>query len=150
MTRVAALVVLLAVAGSGVAAPVPKALKAKPATLDGEWELTGEERDGNANAKRSSRYNRWQITGNVLVLMADPSPQRDPLYRATLDSKPADGVPRTFEYTGENGYHRRGVCEVDGDTLRVGFVPQGKEIPDNLELKNGLTVYELKRLKDDK
>jgi uncharacterized protein (TIGR03067 family) len=61
------------------------------------------------------------------------------------------GTPKRMKWL--NGSERtewRCVYELDGDMLRIGFVPPNQEVPNNLELKNNLTVYELKRVKEEK
>jgi uncharacterized protein (TIGR03067 family) len=145
VTRAALLA--LALTTAAVAAPVPKPLKAKPVSLNGEWEMVSEERDGTADVPRSSRYKSWRVSDGELVLMAEPGPQRDPVYRAKLTSEPGEGGrPWTFEYVGENGYHRRGVCELDGDTLKVSFAKDPKARPEKLTSEAGGYLYTFKRV----
>jgi uncharacterized protein (TIGR03067 family) len=149
MTRTALVMVMMG-ATAVVAAPVPKALKTKPPTLDAEWVLVSEERNGQVG-QRSSRYNRWRINGSELELVADPSPQRDPLYRATLTSEPGDGDrPRKFEYIGENGYHRCGVCELDGDTLKIAFTKNPKTRPEKISSEGDGYMCLFKRVTADR
>lgn len=151
MTRPLAVAAVIAFAGLTTAAPVPKAIKPPPPpALDGEWVLEREDRDGQLGVPPSSRYNRWRVAGGSLVLVADPSPQRDPLYRATLTSEPADAGPRPFEYVGENGYHRRGVCELTADTLRVAFGKTPTEPPAAVTSEGGGYLYTFKRAAADR
>lgn len=150
MTRVCALLTLLA-ASFAAAAPVPKGLKKPQASLDGDWKLEAEERDGQAG-QRSGSHNLWRVTDGQMILIAEHGAQGQKAeYPTVLVTAPVEGGSlRTFDYTVvENKYQRNGVCEVDGDTLRVAFGKSPTARPDKLTSENGGYLYTFKRVKPD-
>ena len=147
MTRVFAVPLVLLLGAAALAAPVPKAVKKPVESLDGVWKIETEERDGQASPRASSDYNVWRVTGGQLVLV---SAQRDE-YTAALTSEELDGGLRSFEYTGAaNGYHRRGVYQLDGDTLQIAFSLDPKTRPVKMTSENKGFVYTFKRVQPEK
>jgi uncharacterized protein (TIGR03067 family) len=122
------------------AAPVPKAVKKKDdgTAILGRWQ-------GIVLPKAASNtVYTFRFADDGTCGLTTGSNDTESAARYTLDPTAS---PKRM--TWNNGPEWRCVYELDGDTLRIGFV-SGKEIPDNMELKNGLTVYELKRVTDDK
>jgi uncharacterized protein (TIGR03067 family) len=148
MTRGIALVFLCIAVGSVEAAPVPKGIK-KSATLEGDWQLETEERDGQPTERRSSGHNLWRVKAGVLVLVADDPRKQSSEYPGTLVAEPGTGdQPGVFEYTlHTNGYHRCGVYELSGDTLRVAFSKDPKARPPQLTSDANGFLYTFKRVK---
>lgn len=122
------LFVLLVAAVSLVAAPVPKALKAKP-TLNGRWELVEQNHDG----KDQPNFAKWMwvIDGEQLSFRR---PDRGGVYQPSETHIQAALVPATGGHTGEVDYHSgsgghttvyRALIELDGDELIVCFENRG-------------------------
>ena len=151
MTRTLALLVLLSTAFA-VAAPVPKGVKKKEASLEGDWRLEAEERDGKAG-QRTGTHNLWRVTDGQMTLIAENNPQgQKKEYPTALVTAPVDGTSlRTFDYTVlENKYQRNGVCELDGDTLKIAFGKTPTTRPDKLTSENGGYLYTFKRVQPDR
>ena len=141
MTRVA--FALLLFAAPLVAAPVPKALKKAPVTLDGSWRWETQENNGKVSPAPNGDFCLWRVAGDTMTLASEKGGMRDEPCKFVSETN-ADGV-RTFDYTvNSNGYHRRGVCELDGDTLRVAWTTH-----DTPAVPNGV-VYVFKRVTDSK
>ncbi len=100
MTRGFAVLALL-LAGGVVAAPVPKALKAKTPTVDGKWLLVGQNWDG----KEYPTFNKWmwEIEGERLTYHR---PDRDGVYRPS-GAEPAATI--TPSSAGKAGDYDRGM-----------------------------------------
>lgn len=142
MRRFALLVLIVAV--PVVAAPVPKAVKKKvdSQTILGKWEggLAG-------TAKGGGYVFRFADDGKCGITNIGPNGREN---GAEYQLHP-DKSPR--QMTWWNGAERtewRCVYELDGDTLKVVFVHQGTDIPPDAAPRAGVTVYELKRMADDK
>lgn len=137
------------VASGGLAAPVPKAAK-KNASLDGDWRIESHELNGKASPPPPKDYNLWKVAGDTLQLVREGDTTTEAVYPCKLVSEAKDGGPHTFEYTvNANGYHRRGVCEVDGDTLRVAFGSTADDAgkpPTEVKSTEKVTVYVFKRV----
>jgi uncharacterized protein (TIGR03067 family) len=135
-------------AAAALAAPVPKALK-KDAPLDGRWVLDSQVADGTV-AVLPDDQDEWTVSGNTLTI--EQKGRRRGVVRAvrcTLESALASAGPRTFEYkVTTNSYHRRGVCEVDGDTLRVAFSTGDSGPPGEVKSGAGVVLYTFRRLTD--
>ncbi len=150
MTR--ALAVLIVLATPVPAAPVPKGLKKPEAKLEGDWRLETEEQNGKVG-QRSGSHNLWRVTDGQMTLIAENIPQgQKKEYPTVLVSAAVDGGSlRTFDYTVvENKYQRNGVCELDGDTLRIAFGKDAKARPDKLTSENGGYLYTFKRVQPDR
>ncbi len=131
------------------AAPVPKALKKAPASLEGNWRWESQETNGKVSPAPPSDYCLWKVAGDNMTLSTEKGTMKDEPC-GLVSATNADGV-RAFEYTvNSNGYHRRGVCEVDGDTLRVAYTHDNKVPPAAVKGDNGGVVYVFKRVIDSK
>jgi uncharacterized protein (TIGR03067 family) len=129
------------------AAPVPKAVKKSPATLEGHWRWESQETNGRVTAAPPSDYCLWKVAGDTMTLTSEQGKMKDEPCRFETATN-GDGV-RTFDYTvNSNGYHRRGVCELDGDTLRVAYTSDNKVPPAAVRGDNGVTIYVFKRVTD--
>ena len=137
------LVALLLLTCPLVAAPVPKALKKTPASLDGSWRWESQETNGKVSPSSKGDYCLWKVAGDTMTLSTEKGTMKDEPCKF-VSATNADGV-RAFEYTvNVNSYHRRGVCELDGDTLRVAWTTH-----DTPAVTNGV-VYVFKRVTDSK
>ncbi|MFY7954053.1 MAG: hypothetical protein ACOVT5_16240 [Armatimonadaceae bacterium] len=143
------LLALLSLAAPLAAAPVPKALKKTPASLDGNWRWESQEKNGKVSQASPSDYCLWKVAGDTMTLVTEKGTMKDePCGFASATN--ADGV-RTFEYrVNSNGYHRRGVCELDGDTLRVAYTADNNVPPKAVKGEDGVTVYTFRRVTDSK
>ncbi len=127
-----------------VAAPVPKAVKKKADAqlILGKWQ------GGLAGGGRSaSHVFRFGDDGKCGITNT-PGNSRES--GAEYELHP-DKSPR--QMTWWNGPERtewRCVYDLDGDTLKVAFVHAGTDLPADTSPRAGVTVYELKRLTDDK
>jgi uncharacterized protein (TIGR03067 family) len=150
VTRALALLIVLAV--PAFAAPVPKGVKKKEVTLEGDWRLDTEERDGKVG-QRTGSHNLWRVTDGQMTLIAENNPQgQKKEYPTALVTAAVDGTSlRTFDYTVlENKYQRNGVCAVDGDTLKIAFGKEPKTRPDKLTSEGGGYLYTFKRVQPDR
>jgi uncharacterized protein (TIGR03067 family) len=148
MTRGVALMALLIAFAPGSAAPVPKGIK-KSATLEGDWQLETEERNGQPTERRGSGHNLWRVKAGVLVLISEDPRKQSSEYPGTLFTELGTGdKPGVFEYTlHANGYHRCGVYDLAGDTLRVAFSKDPKARPPQLTSDGNGFLYTFKRVK---
>jgi hypothetical protein len=122
------------------AAPVPKSLK-KPPPLDGDWRWETEQVNGGPATPSDNGYNLWRVKGDTLQMIRESGAADERASSCLFTSVPREGGSRSFEYTvNSNGYHRRGLCEFDGDCLRVSWVAHDTGLP------NGV-VYTFKRVK---
>ncbi|MCU0704312.1 MAG: hypothetical protein MUF18_10090 [Fimbriiglobus sp.] len=144
------LLALLVFAFPLLAAPVPKALKAKPVSIDGDWRWETQEANGQVSPAPKGDYLLWRVAGDTMTLIRE-SGGPEGVYTCRFVSEERPDSPRTFEYkVDRNGYHRRGVCELDGDTLRVAFGDNSNIPP--AEVKSGpkTSLYVFKRVIDTK
>lgn len=145
---------LLLIAAPLIAAPVPKALKRPPASLDGRWRVESHEENGRVMPPPKGDYNLWVVAGDTMQLVREGDTTKEGVYPCRFVSEPRDDGPRTFEYkVDSNGYHRRGVCELDGDTLRVAFgstADAAGQPPAAVKSGDGVTVYTFRRVTDTK
>ncbi|MEO2091439.1 MAG: hypothetical protein ABGY75_18430 [Gemmataceae bacterium] len=138
-----ALLVLITVAPAA-AAPVPKGVKKKDdvRAVLGKWE------GGLGGAAKGGGYVfRFGDDGTCGITNVGPNNRES---GAAYELHP-DKSPR--QMTWWNGAERtewRCVYELDGDTLKVVFVHAGTDIPPDAAPRAGVTVYELKRMADDK
>ena len=135
----------------GIAAPVPKGIKKTPPSLDGDWRMESMEVNGKMNPPTPREYNIWKVKGEAMQLVREGDTTKEGVYPCRLVSnQPAEGLA-TFEYTvQQNSYNRRGVCELDGDTLRVAFEFDASKPPTDLKSGPKATVYTFKRLGEGK
>jgi uncharacterized protein (TIGR03067 family) len=143
-TRILLLLVLFVTVA--FAAPVPKSLK-RPTdarAILGRWQ--GDTLPARAGAEPNYTF-RFSDDGTCGITNRGPNARES---GATYALLPDDKPRRMTWWNGPERTEWRCVYELDGDTLRVGFVHQGTAIPDTVQPSPGLTVYELKRAADDK
>jgi uncharacterized protein (TIGR03067 family) len=147
--RWALAVVAMTLAAPLFAAPVPKAIKAKPAaTADGVWECVEVNCDGRSEeVADSNRY--WRVEGNrmssgraTLEAVSRPISELRPCTLRIDD--PARPTRRTM--MAPDGREYPTLFELDGDTLRMAASVDGPIT----ECKPGLSVgyYVLQRVAD--
>ena len=137
------LLALALLAGFAAAAPVPKVLKKKDdkTALAGTWlvtELTVNGRNNNvsyntftfdAEGKVTLRYKKDDPGGSAWTWTIDPEATPPRMQWATQP--------------GRNDWDL--VYEVDGDSLKVGFISKGAKPPAKVEPGDGLTLYVMTR-----
>lgn len=131
-----------------VAAPVPKAVKKKADAqlILGKWQ-GGVVAAGQGQGPAASHLFRFGDDGKCGIINTPGNSREN---GAEYELHP-DKSPR--QMTWWNGPERtewRCVYELDGDTLKVAFVHKGTDLPADTSPRAGVTVYELKRLTDDK
>lgn len=140
--------VLLACLSSAVAAPVPKALKAKP-TLDGTWEATSMTCNGQNTLPGNTTV--WVIKGDTLVRHRR---QEDGTLNSVDASSPISLVadrdrPGEIDYTssaGKAGTLFRARYEVTKDEFVISFGDVDGERPAELKEGVGTYFYKFKRV----
>ena len=137
---------LLLVGSLAVSAPVPKAVKkADDAKLIlGDWKGGTLNGAGVSSGEYTFRFTDDGICG---IGHGKQTPSGDCAY--TLDPS-ATPLKEMKWLNGAVKTEWRCVYELDGDTLRVGFVHQNKATPTTMTPSGDLTVYELKRVKPEK
>ncbi len=144
------LLALLALASPLLAAPVPKALVKKAVSVDGDWRWESQEQNGNVSPAPKSDFCLWRVAGDTMTLVQTQGTSKDEPCGLVCEPKGEGGL-RSFEYkVRSNGYHRRGVCQVDGDTLRVAFGSNNDTPPVDLKSGPNVSVYTFKRVTDSK
>lgn len=136
---------LLLAVGPLVAAPVPKDFK-RPndrARLVGLWKVQSLTLNGQANAQISTVTFGFAADGRCHTLYGQGQ-RSDWTYTLDLKANPrrmrwvkADNPGTTFDC----------VYELDGDTLKLGFIASGKPAPAKAEPGPDLTLYEMTREK---
>lgn len=134
--------VLLALAPVAVSAPVPKAVKkGDTAAIVGIWKVTELTENG-----RDSRitYDTFVFdTAGVVTLRGNTKDIYSPQWTFTLDPK---ANPRRMSWSSLKGRTDwELVYALSGDTLKVGFIPKGKQAPAAVEPGDGLTLYVMTR-----
>jgi len=144
-----------AFASAALAAPVPKDLKKKTASLDGTWEVT--EWFSSGNKVTTSVTIRWVIDGQNLTIERTNPKGGGALARATTVTytlvKPDGGASNALDYTYNytNGLNPSrtmpGVFEVDGDTLKFCWTSTTNgERPAECKPAQGTTMYVFKKV----
>ena len=148
--RAALLLVLLG--GTLTAAPVPKALKAKPATADGVWVLVELNNDGrDTPIPDHMRY--CQVDGEQVLsgrnLSAETGCPDGDLGVFSLRGRDPDR-PALRTLVIDSGWTYPAVLDLDGDTLRWAFSTDRERAI--TECKPGMEVsyYVFQRVKGDK
>jgi uncharacterized protein (TIGR03067 family) len=146
VTRPLAIVALVLATAVVPAAPVPKSLKQRDdgKAILGKWrgDVLPQNRPG-GNNQYTFRFGDDGTCG----ITSGPNAQESPA-EYTLD---ASQSPKRMKWlNGPQKTEWRCVYELSGDTLRVGFVHPGTDIPPDVAARPGVTVYELKRITDDK
>ncbi len=155
MSRLAALVAVVATAAAAVAAPVPKSIKKAPPTLDGTWEVV--EYHSSGRKVNSAITTRWVIDGQTLQIErvnkgggAAIRPATTVAYSLVRPEGGADNA-LDYTYTYNNGVTpprtMPGITEVDGDTLKFCWTSTpGGERPKDCTPAQGNMVYIFKRV----
>jgi uncharacterized protein (TIGR03067 family) len=134
-----------------VAAPVPKAVRKASASLDGSWRMVAAERNGKLDPPPEKDYNLWVVAGDTMQLVREKDDSKEGVYACQFISGVNEGGLRTFEYVVHaNKHHRRGVCEQDGDTLRVAFSHDTDTPPAEVKGGKRVTVFHFQRVTDPK
>jgi uncharacterized protein (TIGR03067 family) len=144
------LLVLAVLAAPLLAAPVPKALVKKATNIEGDWLWESQDNNGKVSPAPDSDFRLWRVAGDTMTLIQRQGTSKDEPCGLVCEPKGEGGL-RSFEYkVRSNGYHRRGVCQVDGDTLRVAFGSNSDTPPADLKSGPNVSVYTFKRVTDTK
>lgn len=133
------LVALLALASLASAAPVPKAPKKvdDKAALVGTWKVTL--LNGKAENLHTHTY-MFDADGGVRTLFGTNGTS-DWTWAIEPDESPKRMKWKSKE--GAAGFDC--IYELDGDTLKLGFLTSGQAPPAKVEVTPGVTLYEMKR-----
>ncbi len=136
------LLVTACVAAVAIAAPVPKAVKAKAPSLDGRWECV----ELNANDADVTKGNPWvwDIDGEKLTIHRRDNGQLRPneanMTTRLVCTDPAKPEEIDYIRDGNNGKSVfKGRFVIDGDKLTVCYDTNGGDRP--TELKAGIRVH---------
>ncbi len=137
------LVALVLLAGLATAAPVPKAVKKQDdkTALIGTWLVT----DLTVNGKNNTvSYNTFTFdTEGKVTLRHQKGEPGGSGWTWTIDDTAS---PRRMQWATQQGRTDWDlVYEVDGDTLKVGFIGKGSKPPTKVEPCEGLTLYVMSR-----
>jgi len=124
--------VLLALAGSGVAQDAKKEM----AQLEGEWTMVSGEIDGQSMPEEMRKTARRVVKdGETTVTIGDRL-----FMKAKFTVDPAK-KPKTIDYTmtggPTEGKTQLGIYELDGDTVKFCFSAPGKDRPTDFTTKEG-------------
>lgn len=143
-----AITALLLLAVPLAAAPVPKTLVKKAASMDGDWVWESQENNGKVSPAPKSDFCLWRVAGDTMTLIQMQGTSKDEPCGLVCEPKGEGGL-RSFEYkVRSNGYHRRGVCVLDGDTLKVAFSSSDANPPAEVKSGPSVSVYTFKRVTD--
>ena len=141
-------------AGSLTAAPVPKALKKPPASLDGAWELI--EWHFNDSVGQLTDDIRWAIDGDKLTVTGQKQTGHFVANVTRTLVRPGGGGGNAVDYTigfsdGTPTLVRPAVFEVKDDRLTL-CLTNSHNGPRPIECTpgRGVTVYVLRRVKEEK
>jgi uncharacterized protein (TIGR03067 family) len=131
------LLALLLLASAAVAAPVPKAVKAKAPPLDGRWECV-ELNANNSDATKSNPW-VWDIDGEKLTIHRRINGELRPNEQnmATSLTWPDPAKPEEVDYirTGRNSKQVfKGRFVVDGDKLTICYATDGGDRPTEMKI----------------
>jgi hypothetical protein len=153
MSRHLAGLAALLVCVAAVAAPVPKAVKAKPPNLDGKWDTAERVTLGNDVSKTQAMV--WEVSGTVLTMFdrqQDGTLSAATQPNATVTLAPPDGgAADELDFLFVEGDRRelfKGRAEWDGDELRISFGQAGADRPSEVKATASVYHYRLKRVKD--
>lgn len=144
--------VVLLFASLAVAAPVPKAVKAKALSLDGRWECV----ELNANDSDATKANPWvwDIDGTQLTIHRRINGQLRPNERnmSTTLVWPDPAKPEEVDYHRDgNGTKTvfKGRFVIDGDQLTVCYATDGGDRPSELKADKRYHFVRFKRVTDN-
>lgn len=136
-------VILTLLAGLATAAPVPKAVKKldDKSAIVGTWTVT----DLTVNSRKvdiSYKTFTFDAEGKVTLRYAKDAGNGSS-WTWTIDDST---TPRRMQWTTQPGRNDWDlVYEVDGDSLKVGFIAKGSKPPTAVEPGDGLTLYIMTR-----
>jgi hypothetical protein len=140
---------VLLTASAALAAPVPKALKAKTFALDGVWVTAERVKNGQVITDPWV----WQINGETLTpCYLNPDRTLQPTYPRTAVmtfTRPDPDKPDEFDYQFKDAgssYHYRGRVEWDGDEWVFCFGEAGAARPAEVKAGKDVNYYRFKRL----
>ncbi|MFY7952861.1 MAG: TIGR03067 domain-containing protein [Armatimonadaceae bacterium] len=135
-----------------VAAPVPKAVKAKAPSLDGRWECV----ELNANDSDATKANPWvwDIEGEKLTIHRRINGELRPneMNMTTTLAWPDPAKPEEVDYH-RNGNGTKSVFKgrfvIDGDKLTVCYATDGGDRPSELKADKRYHFVRFKRISDN-
>lgn len=147
------LLLVLAFASTALAAPVPKAVKAKGKTLEGTWEATSMTMNGRDILPGNSSV--WVIRGDTLVrntrgpdgTLVPTNPDKPIEFKANPER------PGELDYTDRNGGQAnlwRALFEVNGDEFTISFGDLNRDRPAELKEGVGVYFYKFRRIEEKK
>jgi uncharacterized protein (TIGR03067 family) len=148
MVRIALVAIFLS--GVAVAAPVPKAVKAKAPAFDGVWELV-QQNNNNSEVPKISPW-KWEIAGEELYRHWGNG---DGTFRRETQNcwlvRPKDGGPDDVDYV--TGHDRQSAtytarAVVEGDEMTVCWTDGNRGRPADLKPGPGVNYYRFKRVSD--
>lgn len=138
------LVLLTLLAGTTAAAPVPKAVKKADdkTALVGTWRVTAETLNGR-NERVTDDTFMFDAEGILTIRPKNPDMYK-PHWTFKLDS---EASPRRMQLSlsVKGPFERELVYELDGDTLKVGFINKGANPPAAVEPGDGLNLFVMTR-----
>lgn len=144
--------VVLLFASLAVAAPVPKAAKAKLLNLDGKWETAERVVLGDDVSKTQGMV--WEVSGKALTLYdrrdQTLSPATQPTATVTL-APPEGGAADEIDFLFVEGDRRelfKGRTRWDGDDLLVSFARPDADRPAEVKATASVYHYRFKRVTD--
>lgn len=142
-----ALVCVLLLAPSTLAAPVPKDFLKKPPKLDGKWMVTAYESNGRAVKTTTILNQVWAFEGENLTITRANAPKGIAPTKVKVRSDTKSN-PHEFDYIFGTGSNRLGIFEIEGDTLTVCMTinTTSGERPANFDGGNGILKYVFKRV----
>src|SRR5438046_1611121 len=87
---------LFVTALTAFAAPVPKALKKPPASVEGDWRWETQESNGRVSPASQGDFRLWRVVGETMTLIQEQGTSKDEPCRFVCEPKD-DGL-RSFEY----------------------------------------------------
>lgn len=139
---------VLVFASVGVAAPVPKSLKAKAVSFDGKWTLVRQNNNDREVPKISPWI--WEINGTELILQW---PNGDGTFRQNKQissfARPADAESNEMDYLYDargGGNPSKGRATIEGDEFVVCWTSAGQPRPSEIKPGPGVNYYRFKRM----
>ena len=136
------LVALLLVALPLLAAPVPKGMKNKPSSPDGQWKLVAHSSDGK-EAPLTNMACYWRIADDAIQCNSTGWPKPGEPSSSIAAKDPARPGQRVWGQL-------PAVVEVDGDTLRACYAHDGRKELSECKPGQGIAYYVFERVKAEK
>lgn len=125
------------------AAPVPKAVKKQDdkSALVGTWKVSAVTINQTSSSLDTHTF-IFDADGGVRTLFGNKNNSSD--WTWTIDTTTN---PRTMRWVSGPGTKNSWSCvyELDGDSLKVGFIAPGNKLPAKVEPTEGLTLYVMNR-----